>query len=163
MNLWHSILVSGFLLICAAGLMLSHRRSWHQFRRRSARQDELDTQELDYRRRQFRRRMQTSAMLGALALALPVADWLTTRSESTPLHLLCWSVVLLLVGWLGLLALADLVATKYHFGRMRHSYLVEEAKLKAELHRIETARGDAEADDQGSVARDGPSGNNWSE
>jgi len=122
--------------------MLVHRRSWSH-----AQREELDTDELDYRRRQFRRRMQTSAMLGVLAVTLPVVDWLTARSESIPLHLICWSVVLLLVVWIGLLALADLVATKYHFGRMQHSHLVEEAKLKAELHRMEAARGDGKADE----------------
>ncbi len=160
MNLWHSILVSCFLLICAAGLMLSHRRSWRRFRCRSAQQDELDAGEFDYRRRQFRRRMQTSAMLGVLAVTLPVADWLTARSGSSLLHLVCWSVVLLLAAWLGLLALADVVATKYHFGRMRQSYLIEETKLKAELHRMEAARGDGKAEEQDSVAKDGRCGNN---
>lgn len=151
MNLWHSILVSCFLLICAAGLMVSHRRSW-----RRARQSELDTEEFDYRRRQFRRRMQTSAMLGVLALTLPVVDWLTARSESGLLHLVCWSITLLLVVWIALLALVDLVATKYHFGRMRHSDLIEETRLRAELHRIEATR------DATPVARDGPPGNNGS-
>ena len=157
MNLWHSILVSAFLLVCAVGLMVSHRRSWQRFRRQGAEQDEFD-----YRRRQFRRRMQTSAMLGVLALALPVADWLTSRSDSPLLHLACWGVVLLLLGWLGLLALVDLLSTRFHFSRLRQSYLVEEAKLKAELRQIQAAKDDTETDARGSVARDDTSGNNYS-
>ncbi|HYW78663.1 MAG TPA: hypothetical protein VE890_03765 [Thermoguttaceae bacterium] len=141
MNLSHSILVSCFLLICAAGLMWSHRQSW-----RLVQQDDVDAVEHDYRRRQFRRRMQTSAMLGVLAVALPVVDWLTTGSKSIGLHLACWGVVLLLVVWIGLLALTDLIATKYHFGRMQSRYLVEEAKLKAHLTRLDTSGDDRQAD-----------------
>ena len=140
MNIWHSVLVSLFLLTCVAGLIRSHRRTW-----RRARQSELEAEEFDYRRRQFRRRMQTSAMLGVLAVALPLGDLLANWVESNIFQAVYWGGVLLLVVWLGLLVLADVIATKYHFGRLRHAYLLEQAKLLVELRRAQVARGNGKA------------------
>lgn len=114
------------------GLMTAHVRAWRRFR-----QQDLEEEDYDYRRRQFRRRMQTSAMLGLLAVAIFAGNWL---GKPSLWGVFFWSGVLLMVGWVTLLAIADLLATKHHFGRLRRTYLVEEAKLQAELRRIEASR-----------------------
>jgi len=97
----------------------------------------MDAGETDYRRRQYFRRMQTSTMLGTLAVAVFVGQWLT---QPPWLGLVFWGGVLLLLVWVGLLALADMLATKHYFGTLRHEHLVEQAKLQAELRRIKANR-----------------------
>ena len=140
MNIWTSALISSFLLLCAAGLMVSHGFAW-----RRAQREQLEGEELDYRRRQHRRRMQTSAMLGLLAVALFVGQLATERIESGLFAIVYWVGVLLMVGWVGLLALVDIVATRHHFSRLRQTYIVEQAKLQGELRRIQATRGNGKA------------------
>ena len=116
--------------------MTSHVRTWRRVRQRG-----LEADDYDYRRRQYRRRMQTSAMLGLLAVAILVGQLAALRIESRIFVFVYWGGVLLVVGWVGLLAVVDMLATKHHFGRLRQTYLVEQAKLQAELRRIRAARG----------------------
>ena len=136
MDISSVIVVSVFLLLAAVVLMVSHVRSW-----RAAQQQELDAEEFDYRRRQFRRRMQTSAMLGVLAVAMLVGYVLTLWLGSRVFALAFWSAIILVVVWTCLLALVDMWATKHYFGRVRHDSLVEQAKLRAEIRRIQAFRG----------------------
>jgi hypothetical protein len=147
-DVWSWVVVSVFLLVAAAGLMFSHVRAWRLVQQREA---NLDAEEFAYRRGQFRRRMQTSAMLGTLAVALLAGRWVTVPRVSATVFLVYWGIVLLLLVWLGLLAVADIVSTKYHYGRVRDEYVIEEAKLRAELQRIERIRGNGKSrpDDAG--------------
>ncbi len=132
-NFWLSAAVSSLLLLVAVGLMISHQRTWQ-----SARQQQLKADEQDFRRRQFRRRMQTSGMLAVLAVALFAGQLI----PGPPLLVFAfWGGVLIVVIWLTLLALGDMWATKHYFGRMRQKYLVEQARLQAELRRIRTVEG----------------------
>ncbi len=137
MDLFSSTVVSFFLLLAAAGLMVWHVRAW-----RSARRQDLDEQELDFRQRQFRRRIQTSALLGVLAVGLFVGQFITGPQA---LVFIYWSVALLLVAWVALLAVVDALATKFHFERLREKYLVEQAKLQNEIRRIQAAQGNGRA------------------
>jgi ABC-type xylose transport system permease subunit len=133
MDIWFSALVSLFLLLCAAGLMALHVRAWRRCQRQ-----QLAARELDYRRRQFRRRMQTSALLGVLAAAIFLGSLIT----GPPLVMLAfWGAALLVAIWVLLLAAADVVATRFHFGRLRADYLIEQAKLQAEIRRLRALRG----------------------
>jgi len=137
MATWTTAFVSAFLLVCAIALIFSHIRAW-----RRVREQDCPPKELDYHRRQFRRRMQTSVMLGLLAVALFVGQLLT----GPPLFMvLFWAALLLLIVWMGLLAAADIMATRQHFGRLRHEHLLEQAKLQAELRRIQSARSNGKA------------------
>ena len=131
MSLWSSILVPGLLLVCAAGLMVWHVRSW-----RAARREQLDARERDFRRRQFRRRMQTSAALGLLAVVLWAGQWLVPRLHSRLLAVLFCLGLLGVLLWIGLMAVTDMMATKFHYSRQHQDYLVEQAKLRSELRRI---------------------------
>ena len=134
MSLWSSFLVSGLLLACAAGLMVWHVRSWH-----AARREPLDPRKLDFRRRQFRRRMQTSAVLGLLAVAVLLGEWLVPLLHSALFAALFCIGVLGVLLWIGLMAVTDMMATKFHFSRLHQDYLVEQAKLRSELRRIENS------------------------
>ena len=113
--------------------MVSHHRSWQL-----SRQNESDEAELDFRRRQYRRRMQTSTMMGLLVLGTFGGQFITGAAV---LIVGYWAGVLLLVVWIALLAGADYLATRYHFSRLRHNCMLEEAKLHAEARRIRSVQG----------------------
>ena len=135
MDLSSAIFVSALLLLAAGGLMVSHVRTWRAFQR-----EPLDPREFDYRRRQFRRRMQTSAMLAVVAAAVFIGHLLTLWLESWMFAVVFWGAVMLVLCWVGLLAAADVWATKHHFGRLRDECLVEQAKLQAELRRLQAVQ-----------------------
>ena len=120
--------------------MFSHVRTWRRFR-----ELELEPEEFDYRRRQFRRRMQTSAMLGLLAIAIFVGELLIAWIDSVWFGMSFCVGMLIVVIWVGLLAAVDIFATKHHYDRLRQSYVIEQAKLQAELRRIQAKRGNGRA------------------
>ena len=96
----------------------------------------MDGRERDFRRRQYRRRMQTSAMLGILGLAILVGQLLLDRADSSMLLLAYWCGVIAMVVWIALLALADMTATSFHYVREKNDTVVEQARLKNELRRV---------------------------
>ena len=129
-------LISSFLLVGAIVLMLSHVHSWRAFQ-----SQEHDAAESVFRRRQFRRRMQSSALLGLLAVALFAGELINARIESRWFKLVYWGGVLLAAVWMALLAGADILATRHYYGRLRDSYLIEQTKLRAELRRLRAKEG----------------------
>ncbi len=136
------VLFSLFLLASAVGLMLLHARTWREFRER-----DHDVEDFDYRRRQYRRRMQVSAMIGLLAIALFVGWMLMNTSLfSVTFFAVYWIVVMLVTCWVLLLALVDIWATKYHYGRLRDRCLIEQARLRAEAVRIRSIRGNGKGE-----------------
>ena len=131
---------ASFLLLAAVVLLVSHVRAWRAFQRQS-----LEAEEYDYRRRQFRRRMQTSAMLALLAVAVLVGYVLSFWLCSDAFIFVFWTIVMAVACWVALLAGVDIWATKHHFGRLRHHCLVEQAKLQAQAQRIQAVRGNGKA------------------
>ncbi len=138
MQLLASISFALFLLLCAAGLMVWHVRAWRAQRRR-----DLEPEEREFFRRQFRRRIQTSAMLAVIAAALPLGQWIVLmadehRDADWPKRAFAvWVAVLVaLLIWVALLAVADLWASRHFFGRLRQRYWLEKTRLEAELRRI---------------------------
>ena len=145
MEVWSSVSIALLVLLATAGLISSHLRTWRLVQQNAT---QLQPSELDYRRRQFRRRMQTSAMLGLVGIGV-LAGRLLIVFRSPPLVVLIfWSGVVLLVVWLGLLAVADMISTRYYFGRLRQDYLVEEARLQVELRRLKRSGGNGQSDDE---------------
>jgi uncharacterized membrane protein YcjF (UPF0283 family) len=134
MELAVSLSISVFLLAFATVLMVWHVRAW-----RGAQARPMDDREREYRRRQFRRRMQTTAMLAGLALALPVGQWV--MKPWPKVGVVVWGLVLVILIWIAMLALADIVATKIYYGRLHDQFLIEQARLKGELRRIESKLG----------------------
>jgi hypothetical protein len=136
-EVWLIPLVSLVLLAVAGGLLASHVRAWRRLP-----EADYEPRERDFRRTQLRRRMQTSAMMILLAVALFASRFLP---RSVLPMLFYWGGVLLLLLWIALLAVVDIWATKHYFGRMRHEYLVERAKLEAELRRLRSTQGNGKA------------------
>ena len=122
-----TLLFSLFLAGVAAALIVSHLLAW----RRATGRD-LDERERTFVWRQFRRRMQASVMIAMVAVALPVGVWVPMRAV---VFAGFWLVVVLVVLWIALLALADVIASRHHFGRIQHEQIIEHAKLHGELHR----------------------------
>ncbi len=133
MELVASLVFSAFLLACAAGLLVWHVLAWRAGQRRR-----LDPSELEYRRRQFRRRMQTTTMLALLAASLPIGQWLVTRWPEG--GVVFWGLVLFLLAWVVVLALADVWATKFYYGRLRDRNQLEQTRLKAQLWQLRERR-----------------------
>lgn len=132
MNLASQVLFPAALVALAAGLLVWHVRAW-----RAAKSRETDANELDHQRRRFRRRLQTSAMLALLGLAVGFGQGISPREEPS-LYVFFWCGVALVTVWLMALALADAVSNTMHASRLRHERMVEHAQLKAELARLRT-------------------------
>ncbi len=141
-QLWRIAVASIVLLLAAMALMAWHVREWESFHRREA-----DAAEFNYRRRQFRRRMQTSGMLGLAAVALGVGYPLTMWVHSSYFTIAYWTATLLLVCWIVLLALIDALSSRIYYSRLRQQCLLEELKLQAEVRRLQAARDGGKSDD----------------
>jgi hypothetical protein len=122
MELWFTIAVGVTLSATSAGLMVAHVRAWQRF---EASGGARDPSERSYRRRQFRRRVQTSALLGSLALAIVAGHWATSPPWRPWAFAVYWGAVLTVVAWVALLALADLVSTRLYFGRVSQRYRLD--------------------------------------
>ena len=121
------------LLLIASGWMINqHVRTW----RTAQAEDAREPYELNFRRRQFRRRMQTSGLLGLLGIAILVGHFI-----KPPLALVVvgvyWGSVLLTVAWVLVLACFDAISTQMHFNRMQRRNESEQALLEARLRRAE--------------------------
>ncbi len=131
-----SFILSLALLAAAAALMLWHTLAWRRFRQTSA-----DGRNLNFRHRQFRRRMYTSATFAAIALLLPLGEFLVPRVHSRTFGLLYWAGVLLGLFYICLMAVLDMLATKFHYSRLQQDCRVQQARLQSELKRIQRKEG----------------------
>jgi hypothetical protein len=130
------------LLIAVLGLMVWHIVAW-----RTAQRSNLDPDEIEYRRRQFRRRVQTTAMFGLAIAALPFG--LPLARAWPKAGAIYWSVVVLMLLWAAALGLADILAINLFYGRLRDQNRLEQARLKAEIRRIQDARRNGSAAELG--------------
>ena len=81
--------------------------------------------------RQFRRRVQASLMIGLVGIAIFVGQFLETpRTIAT-----FWAGVILLLFWILALAMADILATQQHFGRVHRGHVAEQVRIQAEMLR----------------------------
>ena len=145
-----SPLVSLLLLVATAGLMTWHTLSW-----RAAQKRPLAAVEFDFRRRQYHRRMQTSAMLGLLAVALFAGELIIPIIHSRRFGICYWAGVLVMVLWICLMALVDMLATHFHFSRLRQDSVVEQARLRTELRRIQSLQGNGHGKSQADGGEEG--------
>lgn len=125
---WTAWAVAFVLVAVGTAWMIRHVRLWRRVQRTV-----IDPREWDYRRRQYVRRMQTSALLAVLGAAIFVGTWV---ARPPMLVVGYWTVVLGLTGWLMLLAAADALATRLHFGRMEDECAIAKSRLEAELRRL---------------------------
>ena len=127
-SLWMCVL----LVTASLWMMKMHVHAW-----RAARADESrEPHELNFRRRQFRRRMQTSGILGLLGIAILVGHFIKPPMASVVVAVY-WATVLLMVAWILVLACFDAISTQLHFNRMQRRNESEQTLLEAKLRRAQ--------------------------
>ena len=139
------------LFVCAAAavLLVAHVRSWRRFRRRTE-----HGKDYEYYRVRHRRRLQTSGMLGLLGIMLLVGHWVDSPPLPRWVTIVYWGFALLLVVWVGLLALLDILATRLHFARARQDVLVERARLESQLRRLQQRKGNGRPESEADAPHD---------
>lgn len=122
--MWPFLVAAIAILAVAALLVAWHRRAW-----RRALGGRLSAAELKFAFEQYRRRMQTSVMLGLVGVLIFAGPWVTA-----PLAiLLYWLGVIVLVLWIMLLAGADMLATRLYYAQLETEHHVKQFKLEAKL------------------------------
>ncbi|MDA1055568.1 MAG: hypothetical protein O3C40_34670 [Planctomycetota bacterium] len=134
--MWSHLVFAAFLLGASGLLLWIHWRAW-----RAAQAEGLDGSASDFRRRQFRRRMQASAMIGIVGVAVVVSLAITDPMMTAIL----WLVVLSLVIWMLLLAFADMVSSYFYYSQVRAQHTAEHASLQAQLDKIRRREGNGHA------------------
>ncbi|MEO8495555.1 MAG: hypothetical protein ABI614_10835 [Planctomycetota bacterium] len=134
--MWSHLVFAALLLVASGILLWVHARVW-----RICRSEVLDESELDFRRRQFRRRMQASAMIGVVGIAVAVSLTITDSMMTAIL----WLAVLSLVVWMLLLASADMASSYYYYYQLRAKHTAEHASLQAQLERIRRRDGNGQS------------------
>jgi hypothetical protein len=122
-----TIVFSLVLMAVALGLLWLHWRSWIAARNRDS-----DSEALEFARRQFRRRVQTSGLMVFIAVAMLGSLWVKQPATL----LIFWGGVALLVLWTCLLATADWLHTRWYYTRLRDDNVAHRAALEAEMRRI---------------------------
>lgn len=135
--MWSTILFAVFLLATAAMLIAWHLLAW----RRVDHGGLADADDRFYRR-QFRRRLQASAMLGIVGI-LALVDLFI---EDVVARVILWCVILLIVLWTLVLAGSDWLASRLHFDKLLSANAVEHALLKREIDRFRHEQDSSESD-----------------
>ena len=115
------------LVVISAVLLWWHTNNWQVAKSRI----EKDSERL-YTWRQFRRRVQASSMLGVVGIAVVLGQYIPI----SPTALIYWFIVVLVVLWIILLALADLVSTRLYLEEIRRDTIVEQALLREEMRQL---------------------------
>src|SRR6188474_475685 len=105
--MWPTLIFSGLLIFTSLILVGMHVKAW-----READHGGLAEREYNFHRRQYRRRMQSSGMLGIIGLLILGHLWIR---DNTMLALY-WTGVLGLLVWPVLLAASDFAASRVHYG-----------------------------------------------
>ncbi|MBW3597063.1 MAG: hypothetical protein KY475_07285 [Planctomycetes bacterium] len=130
--MWPTIAFGVFLILLSAGLVCSHIAA-----ERRRRTEDLEAGEREYRRRQWRRRMQASTLIGLVGVAVLGGLWV----EGPPLEALYWLGVLLAAIWILVLAGADVVSTQSFFRGVQVRRAEEHAALREEIERYRRHEG----------------------
>jgi hypothetical protein len=121
-----SIAFGFLLLVLSAILVWHHKHVWDQ-----ARVSSPSARDKDFARRQYRRRTQTSAMIGFVGAAISIQPWISNAVVATYYV----TGLILAVLWILLLGIADMVSSFAHFQRARRRQLAEQAATQALLQR----------------------------
>jgi hypothetical protein len=103
-----ALIVGALLVTIGAG------SAWYQwrYRRPDIEADELSRQ---HAARQLRRRLQVSGLLMLIGILIPLGDQLPFFRQAPAAFVFFWGAILLLTGWIALLAIADLASARaYH-------------------------------------------------
>ncbi len=127
-------LIFGGLLILVAGVSV-----WYQQRLRVLPADADDLARL-HAERQYRRRLQVAAMLATVGILIPLGDNLPFFRQAPVAFVMYWAAVLMLTGWIALLAIADLASTRAYHGRATRSLQRQREELEDQLARFRVSR-----------------------
>jgi len=131
---WLPALVFGSsLTLIALALMRWHFVSWNDQKK----DETLNDFDRNHFAAQYRRRMQTSAMVAVVGLLIPLGDLVFQWFKSPVWFGIYWCVVLVLVFWVALLGFGDRAATRAYtdaamgnLNKERVSYEAQLADLK---------------------------------
>lgn len=119
-----NLLFGGFLIALAAAMYFIHRRA-----RQAAERESPTQHDLRFAQRQYRRRARVCLLLAVVGVAIIAGSYMTH-----PVLAACyWLCVVLLVFWIGWLALADLLGSQARLRELRDDHVAEHAALHAEL------------------------------
>lgn len=122
------------LVLCAlsAILLALHIKKW-----RGLGQDSEDAELDAFHRRQLRRRIQASAMIGLLGIA--IAGGMIIPWQRWPLAFaFYWLVVIVCTLWIAVLALADLTHSRSYINHLNREHHIKRAELEAQIERYKT-------------------------
>lgn len=123
------VVLPGFVLALAVGLLSWHVHCWRVARRKPEPPDELK-----FLWRQTRRRIQAAALLALVGVAMVVGQLIPPR-EWPSLFVWFWCCISFVVVWVGVLAMADMVASMRHVDSLKRQRRVARAVLEAEMAR----------------------------
>lgn len=115
------------LVLAAVGLIWMHWRTWQQ----ALDAPHENAEEQRFAWLQFRRRVQSSGMIGLVGLGIFIGQFI----RSPVVWVFFWTGIALLLVWILLLALADAFATQQHFGRLRRQEFADHVREQAKLSR----------------------------
>ncbi len=138
--MWITILFGLALMVLAVMLFVRNRAAW------LARQpDRLDDTAKKFQTRQHRRRKHAAILIAVVGLAIVLSVWVPDPKSAA----IYWLVVLLIAGWMAVLAAIDLIATRAHFGRLLQDQRDERAALEAELEQLKRHQGNGQPTERG--------------
>ena len=127
-----TLLFSTAIVFGSLVLLAWHVKSW-----READHGGLAERDQKFFRRQYRRRMQSSGMLGIIGLLIPGHLWVR---DNTMLALY-WTGVLGLLIWTMLLAVSDFASSRLHYGTQVANQQTEHLLLKREIEKFRQETG----------------------
>jgi hypothetical protein len=119
------LVLSLFLIGLSVVLVAAHMRS-------SRHDAGSDPCEAGFHRRQYRRRMLASSLIGAVGLALLAG----IRLEETLLAAAYWMVIMAVVVWIAALALIDLACSRAYFDQLRAEQLRQQDAFLSDIERL---------------------------
>ncbi len=121
-----TLIFAALLVALSLALLAMHWNTWRQ-----ADHGGLAERERDFFRRQFRRRIQASGMLGLIGLVMASSLWLNEIWQQA----LLWSGVLCALVWLVLIAILDGWSSRTFYGRDQAITAAQIERLKKELRK----------------------------
>ena len=145
MNDWLPMTLAGTILVIMGGLMIrSHLRTWWRHRDNSS----LGEREMQYCFAQYRRRLQTSAIIVLLGVLLFVGDVALSRVLPEEYFVevfgIYWIVVLCLTLWIVVLALGDITAIRIHSKTVLNRHLRKQRELEEQLSELKKRHSNGE-------------------
>ena len=135
------------LIFLAAALVAWHIQHWKNVKS----DDKIDASEKLFIRRQCRRRVQSSAMLGILPIGILVEPWIEPPLGKLALGL----SMLMLLGWLLILVGVDFILGHFHYRRLHQQCLSEQIQLHQEVIRLKANQNKSDLNQQSADEKKG--------